>query len=153
LYFNSFKVPELYIFENFGFTADRPHNFVLYTFYHLGVIGLLWLISLLWVFARHIQKNSLGKYETALLLSLLFTSLNYPSIAVYICIVFFMGEILKKYSSHNCSVGVPFILITTISIFGSLRSIDIYQAETYSGKNNFQKAIEVFPTARYYYQL
>ncbi len=153
LYFNSFKVPELYIFENFGFTADRPHNFVLYTFYHLWVIGLLWLISLIWVFARHIQKNSLGKYETALVLSLLFTSLNYPSVAVYICIVFFIGEILKKYSSHNCSVVIPFIVVTAISIFGSLKSIDIYQAEIYSGKNIFQKAVEVFPSARHYYQL
>jgi len=55
LVFDNFKSQFLYIFENFWFTADRPHNIFLNIFYHFWIF---WLIVFIYLLFRFFKENN-----------------------------------------------------------------------------------------------
>lgn len=93
LYFNSFKVKELFIFENIGFTADRPHNLVLNIFYNFW---FLWLSLLLYIFYNFIKNIKDNPYYYSIILFLIFTIFNFSSISVYLILIIIISLIYKE---------------------------------------------------------
>lgn len=154
IYFNSFKVPELYIFENFGFSADRPHNFVLNVWYHLWLWGFLLLWWCIKYFIEHIRAFGWWKYAWSILLFFSFCMLNYPSVWVYIWIVFCIVQILKKHTwIHRISVKIWMIGISIVSLFSAIIAVSLYQAETFAYKKQYIQAQKIFPKAEYLYKV
>lgn len=103
--FESFKVKELYIFENFYFTADRPHNLFLYILYSFWILWLsvfiYFLIKLYKLIKNNKNKENILYFEI-IVLFLLFSLLNFSSIASYVIIIFVISLIYSPHlSSHN----------------------------------------------------
>ena len=156
IYFNSFKSPYLYIFENFWFTADRPHNFFLNIFYHTGVFGLWIFIYILSCFFKHIYKKWWWKYEEAFILFLLFSFFNYPSVSIYLVLMLLVSLFYKKYPQKNIdfvSVKIFSLWIVIFSLIGSLSSFSLYKAEAYAHNGNYEQAKQFFPLSDYFYKL
>lgn len=111
LIFELFKSKELYIFENFWFVADRPHNIFLNIFYSFWIIwiGLFWyLITKFYkLITLHTSNNSLEKwrnnkiYIEVLVLFLLFNIFNFSSIASYLIIIFIISIIYNVFIPFN----------------------------------------------------
>ena len=89
--FDSFKVPEVYIYENFWFTADRPHNFFLDIFYHFWILWVSIFVYLLYRFYKSFQSNwenrSVSGTQITIILFLLFGIIHFFSIASYLLMV------------------------------------------------------------------
>lgn len=117
--FDSFKSPYLYIFENFWFTADRPHNLFLNIFYHLWIIWIALFLYILYQYKKNYQNTP---YYQSILLFLIFTFFNFPSIAHYIFLILIIAIIYKKNSysptlilENSLLKGIP-LSISIISI-------------------------------------
>jgi len=154
--FNSFKSPYLYIYENFWFTADRPHNFFLNIWYNFWILWVWVVVYSMKVFLQHIHKHGLWKYESMIVIFFVFCFFNYPSIAVYIFLVFIIAKMIKKYATkdiHYFSAPIAIIIFSSISFIGSINSYKLYQAEVFSYGWNYETANTVFPRAEYYYKL
>lgn len=121
--FDSAKVPELYIFENFWYTSDRPHNLFLNIFYH---IWFLWCIILIYfifqIYSKYKKNNIENKYLFhSIFLFLLFTIFNFSSISIYLLLIIILSEIFRKnIKDKNIIIFLPFIWIWIIWIIWSL---------------------------------
>ena len=93
--FDSFKSPYLYIFENFWFTADRPHNIFLNFFYHFWVF---WFIFICYLFIQIIKNYQKIPYFESLILFIIFTFFNFPWITHYLIIILIWAVIYKSYT-------------------------------------------------------
>jgi len=108
-YFNSYKVPELYIFENFWYSADRPHNFMLSILYHLWVF---WISLLLYCFFlaqkkyRNIKNITQGEFIafSVIILFLLQWVFHYFSIASYVAIAIVITLLFSTKNKTNRSI-------------------------------------------------
>ena len=117
--FDWFKSPELYLYENIWFHADRPHNLILYHFYSFWII---WLFLVIYFIYKVIKKYKFNPYYDALILFILFTIFNYPSISHYIIITLILWIIYSKYLTiklHQYTM-LTFILISLLSIYLSV---------------------------------
>ncbi len=155
--FESFKSPEVYIYENFGFTADRPHNFLLNIFYHFWVLWVLLFVYLVYNFMR---KFSSIKYPSwiAITLFLLFWIIHFFSIASYLILILCIAynaqvgltyeeeETLKKEKALLLSIP---ILITLISIIWTYYSLQFYSAERLYAQKDYTKAQSIFSHPKY----
>lgn len=148
-FFSSFKVPEMYLYENFGFTADRVHNIFLAFFYHLWI---LWVISMSY-FVFHLKNmlwNVSWKYREICFLFFAFWVFHFFSITAYILIVLFLALVLQKNTSKNISLPLSWIIIfSLVSLCVSYTSVLSYQAEIYAYAWKYQKAYETFPRETY----
>lgn len=133
--FDSYKVPELYIFENIGFTADRPHNLILNFFYNFWI---WWLIFIIYSLYKLIKKYKNSIYFHAIILFLIFTIFNFASISHYLIIILIISIIYKNKSNYKNNIinfiknFLSFILITIlliISIYWSYISYYNYKSE------------------------
>jgi len=156
IYFNTFKSPYLYIYENYWFTADRPHNIFLNIWYHFGVIWLGILLYMLSFFWKHVQSVKVGKYESMIAIFFIFCFFNYPSIGVYILLILSLSLLVKKYASQNIhyfSAPVLLVVITCFSMYWAVQSKNLYLAELKAYDENYHTANDIFQRAEYYYKL
>ena len=163
-YFDNFKSQYLYIFENLGFSADRPHNIILNFFYHFWV---WWLAIILWIYFKVFSyKNTewIHKFtptRVSLILMLLFLLLNPTSIVLYLFIVILLANVLvfplvknkdqgKRYYWSNI---ILFTVITIISIYWAYYSIKYYYSEnkTYNKQLLQAKNIYKYNPNSYFY--
>lgn len=153
-YFNSFKVPELYIFENFWFTADRPHNFLLNIWYHFWIIS----VGIFFYFIYFCIKQYKNTPENnACLLFLFYGIFHYFSIAGYLILILFFAIIVsqKQTNLKNKNIYIWYVFIwvlTSISLVWGYFSLKLYQAETASAWWYSVRAQELFSHPRYLVQ-
>jgi len=148
VHFSSFKVPEVYIYENFGYTADRAHNFFFSLWYNLGIIGV-WIVGyILYYLFPFIQSQK--KYMEVFILFFLFLTLHFASISLYIFVLIILVLALKKANLPTIK-GNKYIvsLLLCISIIWSWIGIRSYIAEIYSYQSNYKTAYEYFPRDEY----
>jgi hypothetical protein len=147
--FDSFKSPYLYIFENFWFTADRPHNIFLNLFYHFWIF---WFLMFLYLILKLIFKKY-WVYKHSLVLALIFLCFNYASISSYLIIVLIISLINKNTNKTSILNSFSFsgergyilyiltiFLITIFSIFWWYHSYKLYNSEILIYKENYIEA-------------
>jgi len=148
--FDSFKSPYLYLFENFWFTADRPHNIFLNFFYHLGILGLAFIVYLLFIIIKTYKKSP---YYESIILFFIFTLFNFPWITHYLIIVLIWAIIYKEnyktIKENNIIKTIALTVIIAGSILWTLFSMQYYSEENklykntfYLSKNNIYKNIK-----------
>ena len=135
--FDSFKSPYLYLFENFWFTADRPHNLFLNFFYHLGILGLACITYLLFRIIKTYQRSP---YYDSIILFFLFSIFNFPGITHYLILILIWAIIYKEnyksFKENNIIKTVTITIIIAGSILWSLFSIQYYSEENKLYKDN-----------------
>ncbi len=139
--FDTYKVKELYIFENIWFTADRPHNIFLNFWYHLGVFWLVFLIFIVYKILKNYKNNP---YYNSLILFFLFCIFNFPSIVHYLIITLIWSILLNKKDFtciKNKNINNVFvILLIIVSIFWAyFSSINYYNEVKIKNDTNFIK--------------
>lgn len=150
-YFNSFKVPEVYIYENFWYTADRPHNFFLNVFFHLWVVWVGLLLYFVWEFFKLLRK-SITPEKISIVLFLLFWIFHFFSAASYLLIILLLVWVFWSNSHNFLNKYLWYItiwLITTLSIVWSYYSYKFYTAEIYYQQKNYSLAQETFSHSKY----
>jgi len=150
-YFESYKSPELYIFENYWYTADRPHNFFLNIFYHFWIFWILWFLYILIYFLKYFRSKAV---HISLALFLLYGIFHYFSIVSYSFLIIVLALYYKErfawiqnktyYSSHIMSS-----IFVVISLIWGLCSINILRAEILSAQGKNTQAYEIFPLQIY----
>ena len=156
LHFDSFKSSYLYIFENFWFTADRPHNIIINLFYHLWFFSLIIFSSIVIYIKRKTSSWFKSPYLISIILFLLFLQFNFSSIASYLVFFIFLGFLLNYEKSDfdkSLIIKSKIILLVSLSFYWAYSSINYYIAETYSYKQDFEKSIKYFANPDYYYNL
>ncbi len=139
-YFESYKSPELYIFENYWFTADRPHNLILNILFHFW----LWWIAIFAYLMYHLFKKYKNNYLShTLILVVLFTLFHFLSIAAYLIIILTLACLNNNNSKHNVLlVSGTSVIIGFVCIFFS---VSYYGSEIYAANWKYVEAINRFP--------
>lgn len=156
LVFNSFKSPYLYIYENFWYTADRPHNFFFNIWYHFWILWASVFGYMVYIFGKHIFANGIEKYELSVLLFFLFCIFNYPSVWIYSMLILVIIVIIKEKNLKNIYGLAPTIFmyfLLPISLFGAWSSSKIYVAEIFAYQSDFVSAKNTFSHPKYFYTL
>lgn len=122
--FDTYKLGELYIYENIWFTADRPHNLLLNLFYHFWIFWLIFYLYFIYNILKKIRKKTVENknifYIHTIILFLIFTVFNFSSISVYLIIVLLLTIIFKNnYKKINSLYFLPFVFISLLSIYWS----------------------------------
>ncbi len=121
LIFEWYKNNYLYIFENFWFTADRPHNLFLYIFYSFWILWLIIFFHILYFFCKNINNYKEKKVQIhVIVLFLLFSIFNFASIASYLIIAIMLSLLSKKNIKWKNIVlknNILQIFFVTISLF------------------------------------
>jgi hypothetical protein len=139
-YFETYKSPELYIFENFWFTADRAHNVFLNILFHFWI----WWAFIFWYLLYTLfQKYKNNYIYHSLIIILLFTVFNFLSVASYIIIIALCSCVTVQSTRKYTSIlSIFFIIFWCISSFFSYKYL---LSESYAYKWEFTKALEIFP--------
>jgi len=113
--FDNYKSPFLYIYENIGFSADRPHNLLLQIFYNFWLIWIIIFSSSLKKLYKKYKNNS---FFHSIILFLLFTIFNFSSVIVYIILVILIAYISKRKikKSYHYTIKNIFIISAILSI-------------------------------------
>lgn len=149
--FDSFKVPELYIFENFGYTADRPHNFLLNIFFHFWVFALVTCLYLILVFWKSCNSIRLLPQKISLMLFLILGIFHFFSIAAYILVVLLIASVWNSsIKGKETKYGLLVMLwISIFSLIGGYYSFRFYQAEILYAKRDYIQAQKTFEHPNY----
>ena len=156
LTFDTAKSPYVYIYENFGFTADRPHNLILNIWYHTWIVWLWVFFYTLYYGWNHIKKTP---YKESLILLFLFTVFNFPSVVHYSILALIIAIATHKKSTAYTIARrvfglISFISICLVSILWWYFSYSFYQAEISYRNWDIQRASEIFPYhPTYFYSL
>ena len=139
-YFESYKWPELYIFENFWFSSDRPHNLFLNILFHFWT----WWILISILLAKKIFKKYKNNYlYHSLILVFLFTFFNFLSVASYLIIIL-ICSCLAIQKTIKFSVFFPLIFIIWW-IFSIYSSYHYTASEIQAHSWKYRQAISIFP--------
>jgi len=152
-YFSSYKAPELYIFENFGYTADRPHNFALSILYQFGVFWLALFMYLIYKLITLIKSYpSIEKNLSiwAIFLFLLYGVFHYFSISSYIVLVLAIALYFHPKQVGNYSVKVFFTIILFISFLWAFASIRLFAWEVYYASWETRKSLDMIFHPKYF---
>ncbi|USN59380.1 MAG: O-antigen ligase family protein [Candidatus Peribacteria bacterium] len=93
--FDAYKAPELYIFENYGYHADKVHNIFLEIWYNFGLIGLGIFLYLVRELPSYQKKKS--PHFHAIILALFFLFFHFASIVSYLLLIFYIASLAKKH--------------------------------------------------------
>lgn len=117
--FNWFKIPELFIYENIWFTADRPHNLVLNYFYNFWLLGLILMLYSIYKLINNYKNNI---YFHSIILFFIFTIFNYPSISHYLIIILVISIIIKYNNKYDFikNKGINYFIIFILLISTNL---------------------------------
>ena len=150
-FFDNFKSEYVYIFENLWYTADRPHNIILNFFYHfwIGGFAFIWVLYYkIFNFQNTGWTQGIIPTYFSLILIFIFLLLNPTSIVIYLISTILLAQLfykdVGKTGMHSLLTSIFLFCITIISIFWAYNSYNFYISETYSYKNNFTKAIEIY---------
>jgi len=158
-YFNSFKVPELYIFENFWYSADRPHNFFLNIFYHFGLLWVWVFLYLLYkLFSLYQRKYPKGEgfkpveyiWFLCLLLFLLYGVFHYFSISSYLLVIFALSLIPHSKIQTQNTWKIFISAMMFISLLWAFTSLRLYAWEIYYAKSEYRNALEMVFHPKYF---
>jgi hypothetical protein len=169
LVFEWYKNTELYIFENYWFIADRPHNIFIYILYSFWIIWL-WLfwctIKLLFTKIKTKRtKKDLVLFHI-IILFLLFNLLNFSSIASYLIIIFIISLISYPYikffplslveRGYKLIISILFITTSLFSIYFYsiyfLKEHRFYNNPQYKTNNYFLNKIESEDKEKYIFK-
>lgn len=139
-YFENYKVPELYLFENFGYYADRPHNIILNIFFHFWVWGV-WIMCF-WIY-KIIQKWKNNYLYHSLLIAWIFSIFNFFSISVYAILVLILACISRQ-NTWKSNYLIALVLITS-SLVSLMASGAYFYSETKAKMWKYQEAVQIFP--------
>lgn len=150
--FNSLKSPELYIFENYWYSADRPHNFLLNIFYHFWFLGLLLFFYIVYLFYNSLKKW-FSPQKIAILLFLSFWIFHYYSISTYALIALIIAwtrnpNAIKKDIPQNIYYIFVSIFVC-ISLIGGFYSYKFYHSEILYWSKKYPQAQENFSHPKY----
>lgn len=156
LYFDNFKSVELYLYENIGFNADRPHNILLNFWVHFWIF---WLIFISWIYYKIIKSfNSNDWWNYSLLWISIFWLFNFPNIIWYLFFIIIFSYSLYKNKktnkstiNYNITANFILLLLFIISLFWSFYSYKSYIAETLVKQDKYSEALEIFPYYSDYY--
>ena len=159
-FFDSYKVPEVYIYENFWYTADRAHNFFLDIFFQFGIFWVLFFSYSVFIFFKDYKKiPSLAKIS--LFLFLLFGIFHYFSIASYVLVVLILSLSWSRtstvvsfplYEMKGARYGI-YLFFSIVSLSWTYFSLQLYRAELTFASWNTQKAQEIFIHPKYLIEL
>lgn len=153
--FESFKSPELYIYENYGYTADRPHNIVLNVLYHFWILWVSLLSYLIYIFIRRFKYTP--EYISLLML-LIFWIFHYFSIASYLVIILLVSLSYKAHlkihttQHYNIKALCVYVYIC-LSIMWAFYSTKLYAAEIVKNKWDYSAASKIFPLPEYFREI
>ncbi len=142
--FEKYKSSELYIFENIWYSADRPHNIILYTFISFGLLWLSFLSYFLYTFKKKFKKQAI---YFSILIFIIFCLFNFASVATYLLIIIFIAYIARRNNKKKNHYAMKIFLITIsfMSIFSSiiyyLEQNKIYNNDTYISDKKIVKNI------------
>lgn len=149
--FSSFKVPELYIFENFWYSADRAHNIFLDFWFHFWIVSFAISIFCCIFLVKNFEKNP---YFEASLIFFIFHFLNFPSVVSYVFFLLCFTKILKDkklfFEVKTRKYNVMFLPILLWIVFFSVR---IFFSESHAYDGEYKKALWYFPNPNYFYKL
>ncbi|MCP4523189.1 MAG: hypothetical protein GY828_03140 [Candidatus Gracilibacteria bacterium] len=159
LYFDIFKSPELYLYENIGFTADRTHNIFLQFWVDFGILGFLFICSVYYRFYKFVlsTQEKIKKYNWMIYsgISLSIFYLIHPiSITGYISVILLFTLYLKdstKNIPQKYSTNIFFIGLIILSFISSYFVIHGYKAEISAKQNDYEKSLFLFPFYETYY--
>lgn len=146
--FDSFKVPQVYIFENYGFTADRPHSIYLNIFYHFWVLGLSLFGYCLYLYIKNFKNTP---ENIAFFLLLLFGIFHYFSLASYlvilICIIHRNQGPVREFPVYISRILACVLVI--IGLLWAYYSKQLYLAEILSAEKRYSQAEAAFSHPKY----
>lgn len=147
LIFNKEKSIYLYIYENFNFTADRPHNLFLNIWFHLWLIWIL-IFSFLCTFFVKNSLNNKSENNISIILSILiflfYTIFNFSSIWSYLVLILIISTISIKNKITWFLKYILLLIISIISFIWIYNSYNKYLSETYFYSNDIEKANDIF---------
>ena len=153
--FWNYKSIELYLYENIGFNADRPHNIFLNIFVHYWIF--LWSIFtyLFYKLIINLVENNYW-YDYSLFLIIIFWCFNFPNIIWYIFFIIILSYKLSRqiidnnnyYRQSEIKYSFMFLLLI-ISFIWSYYSIQSYISQAYINQDKYSQAIKTFP---YYWE-
>ena len=155
IFFNSFKSEYVYIFENLGYTADRPHNIILNFFYFFWIWGLVFILWIYYkIFNLKVGNENVHSLQvkTSLILIFIFLLFNPTSIIIYLIIIILLANLFNKQDrSQNIKssfletcLKILFFYITIISIFWAYNSYNFYISQTQSHQENYSQALNIY---------
>ncbi len=156
-FFSDFKNINLYIFENFWFSSDRPHNLFLNFFYHFWIFSLFFIFYFLYKIFKNksslSEKNTQNIYIEAITIFFIFTFFNFSNIATYLILIFtissyFFSPFSIKGSTPERREGllkISFLIVITIfSIINLYYSPKFYLSENKTYIWQYKEASEIF---------
>lgn len=151
--FESFKTPEVYIYENFWYTADRPHNFFLNIWYHFWFLGVNIFVYSLYSFIKKINNTYVSH---SIVLFLLFGIFHFFSVTSYALVVLLISVFLKSESSRVqqwwMTQWVQVFIIFACLIW-AYYSLQLYQSEIFFKQKKYTLAEETFSHPKYLIEL
>lgn len=158
--FENYKSPEVYIYENFWFTADRPHNFFLNVFYHFWIFWVSLFIFLLYSFIKKLRStftsSTLQARYIVILLFLLYGIIHFFSIASYLIVILAITLCMqlgqKEGSQDHWGLKTESIFVWAlafISLLWGYYSIQFYKAEMFYAKKQYSEAQNIFTHPKY----
>jgi hypothetical protein len=146
LVFEKNKSPFLYLFENIGFWADRPHNIFLNFFYSNWI---LWLIIIFYIL-KYIFKSKNNTYKESLILAFIFLFFNFASISSYLLIILLLSFLNNKKEKHLYN-NIILIIISFVSIYWAYNSYTFYKAENLIKHNKILNITNIYKYYPNYY--
>ncbi|MFA5917207.1 MAG: O-antigen ligase family protein [Candidatus Gracilibacteria bacterium] len=154
LIFSKEKNPYLYIFENYGFIADRSHNLWLDILYSTGILGFSLALYITLKILK-ISKNTY--YYDIFLLFFIFIFFNFASVVHYLFLLIILALFLKKndlkIDKSKYKINIFYSIFIIFSIFSIIYSTKFFIAEVYYKKGNLSKSIESFNYPEYYFEV
>ncbi|MCT4616727.1 MAG: hypothetical protein N4A38_00785 [Candidatus Gracilibacteria bacterium] len=139
----------LYIFENFGFFPDRPHNIFLLILNSLGLIGSGFFTLLLYKIYNNYTKEKFI-YLSSFVLGVIFLCFNFASISTYSLLILILIKLLD-FSSENKINNIFYKLnkyfisiILIINIFGGYIGFLAYSSVILENKQKYRQAYNIY---------
>ncbi|NDK08174.1 hypothetical protein EOM39_02910 [Candidatus Gracilibacteria bacterium] len=139
----------LYIFENFGYFADRSHNLWIDILFSTGILGFSLSVYVSFLILK-ITKNTY--YYDTFMLFFIFVFFNFASITNYLffIILFVIFNINKEKDNFiSIKVNYYYLVFVFFFIFSFICEFKFYIAETYYKKGSLERASIIFPYPKY----
>ncbi len=150
LVFNREKNPLLYIYENYGFTADRSHNFFLDIFYSTWIFWLILGLCVCFLVYKE-TKNTI--YFASIILFFAFSFFNFSSIVHYVFLLLIISIVLVEKNKNTLTIKNKkylFFVPIIFYFFSLFYFINFYFAEINYKNYQIQKALNIFKYPAYF---
>lgn len=124
------KLPELYIYENFWYVADRTHNFF------LDILVFSWILSfilfIIWFF--FIAKKASKEWKIILLTITTFLFFNFPTLVLFLYLIILINEKIHVRNNIKLKVRLLHLIAIIGLILSSLSLISSYKIKEWDLK-------------------